>query len=306
VEYRGVDLKRFQRVTVELASASYDRRVELRTGSAQGPVIAEIPVPCTGDAFKFETVTVNLVGPTASGVQDLFLTFAGSPAIVNIRSFLFWGNAPRTPTAAEAGLAAYYRFDEGKDRHTEDVSGNSHGTIFVGDKPQWEDGRLGRAVRFEKSYFECGHFDPAGEAGRMSVAFWAQWKGEHGYYQGLVSKRDGWGNDKMMWQIGMDRAGARVDFRSAEGASVGANLPRDQWVHVAVTYDQGFARFYLNGRQTEEKNGIRLGTARRAKVRIGAAQECPDYFNGLIDEVRFYRCVLTASEVAQLVSTTRD
>jgi hypothetical protein len=37
-------------------------------------------------------------------------------------------------------------------------------------------------------------------------------------------------------------------------------------------------------------------------VRIGAAQETTDYFNGSIDEVRFYSRVLTTDEIRDLAA----
>jgi hypothetical protein len=126
----------------------------------------------------------------------------------------------------------------------------------------------------------------------MSISLWAKWKGEHGYYQGLVAKRDAWGNDKMSWQLAMEKSGSRVEFRSAEGASVGAQISTNVWTPIAVTYDQGTARFFVNGRQVEESHAVKLG----------AAQETTDYFNGSIDEVRFYSRVLTTDEIRDLAA----
>jgi hypothetical protein len=152
VTYRSVPLKHFKRVTFELAANRSGRRVEVRTGSATGPVIATIDVPNTGDWRKFQTVTADIAGPTASGTQDVVLTFSGGPGCGNIRSFLLWANQPRGLAATEPGLEAYYKLDELDDRHGADSSGRDRATLHVGEHVRWVPGRFGNALQFERSY----------------------------------------------------------------------------------------------------------------------------------------------------------
>src|SRR6185295_4675865 len=89
-----------------------------------------------------------------------------------------------------------------------------------------------------------------------------------------------------------------------------ATINTGQWYHVAVTFDGSLAsteraKLWINGTlditATETSATIPNynSTVRIANTHPGAA----NWFNGRIDDVRFYRRALTATEIAALAST---
>ncbi len=81
-------------------------------------------------------------------------------------------------------------------------------------------------------------------------------------------------------------------------------LSSGTWYHLAVTYDRQTVRLYLNGVPdgTSSKTAA-LGATQPIKIGrgIGGAQE---HYDGLIDEVRIYNRVLSATEITRLAAGT--
>jgi hypothetical protein len=87
-----------------------------------------------------------------------------------------------------------------------------------------------------------------------------------------------------------------------------AALATGQWVHVAVTLLGQTATLYVNGAVVGTNTAMFLppwqlgGTSQNW---IGRSQYSSDpYFNGKIDEFRFYRGALGAADIAALISAS--
>ena len=80
-------------------------------------------------------------------------------------------------------------------------------------------------------------------------------------------------------------------------------VPVNRWSHLALTYDGGTLRLYLNGSQVSSR--ATTGTIRRTTdpLWIGGNHPYGEYFQGLIDEVRIYDRVLSAPDVRAGMST---
>jgi Concanavalin A-like lectin/glucanases superfamily/Thrombospondin type 3 repeat len=79
------------------------------------------------------------------------------------------------------------------------------------------------------------------------------------------------------------------------------SLPEGVWSHVAVTYNNGVARFYVNGQFEEEVTDDLIGpiNALTQNVQIGH-DSCSSFFTGRIDELAVYSVALTDQQVADL------
>ena len=88
---------------------------------------------------------------------------------------------------------------------------------------------------------------------------------------------------------------------SALGTSA---LPVSAWTHLAVTFDGGTLRLYVNGVQvgTQAVSGT-LRTSADA-LTIGGNTVWAEWFAGLIDEVRIYNRALTQGEIQAGMSQT--
>ncbi|WP_433126391.1 ThuA domain-containing protein [Micromonospora sp. CA-240977] len=75
--YNGVDLTGVTSFTARVVSGGAGGTIQVRTGSATGPVLGSVAVPNTGSWTTFANVSTALSG-VPSGTQNLYLTFTGS------------------------------------------------------------------------------------------------------------------------------------------------------------------------------------------------------------------------------------
>ena len=76
-------------------------------------------------------------------------------------------------------------------------------------------------------------------------------------------------------------------------------MPLNAWTHLAATYDGAVLRLYVNGALAGSIAVSGAMAASTGVLRIGGNGVWGEWFAGLIDEVRVYNRVLTASEVQQ-------
>ncbi len=85
------------------AGASRSGAIELHLDSADGPLVATLPVSYTGGPNNWKTATTNVSG--ANGVHDLFFVFRGEPT-GDLFKFDYWQFARKSPAHQLAGLNA--------------------------------------------------------------------------------------------------------------------------------------------------------------------------------------------------------
>jgi hypothetical protein len=218
------------------------------------------------------------------------------------------------------GLEAYYPMTEGTGNTTADFSGNGHDGVFSSAGVGWTspgvmdnnaidvDGAAGRRV-------SLGNWNPAGPNG-LTLSIWLKWAGSHNHSQGLISKRDGWSSTGLMFMFELDTGGEnqQLAFRQFSGgvwSPFGTMAPFiGKWVHAAATFDGTTARIYLNGREVAS-GPFSFAGGTGAGVTIGNTNstswsDCPETFNGELDEVRIYNRALSPSEIAFLADTTPE
>jgi hypothetical protein len=86
----------------------------------------------------------------------------------------------------------------------------------------------------------------------------------------------------------------------AWGNGLIASYP-NEWIHVALTWDNGAAVQYINGEEVETGNITFRDTADDTPVTIGCVGSTNDeHFVGSIDEARIYSRALTAEDIVEL------
>ena len=90
-----------------------------------------------------------------------------------------------------------------------------------------------------------------------------------------------------------------ADIGAARAAGAAAER---RWSHLAMTWDGLTIRVYVNGAQVSSSALAGTALTSDGPLRIGGNGVWPEWFNGLIDEVRVYNRALSAAEIA----TDRD
>ena len=81
----------------------------------------------------------------------------------------------------------------------------------------------------------------------------------------------------------------------------GVKLPLDTWSHVVVMLDGTTVRTYLNGRLAQTATSIGdVYNASNYGITLGGADDRPDYFKGVLDEVQLYQHGLTDTQIESL------
>ncbi|MEH0933103.1 ThuA domain-containing protein [Micromonospora sp. CPCC 205558] len=104
--YNGVNLTGVTSFTSRVVSGGAGGTIQVRTGSATGPVLGSVAVPNTGSWTTFANVTTALSN-VPSGTQNLYLTFTGSgTGLFDVDDFtLVKGSGGSTGVGPVKGLA---------------------------------------------------------------------------------------------------------------------------------------------------------------------------------------------------------
>jgi MSHA biogenesis protein MshQ len=85
----------------------------------------------------------------------------------------------------------------------------------------------------------------------------------------------------------------------------GVQVPLNQWTHVAITYESGAQRIYINGVQRAASALTGALSTNNQPLQIGQDQDIAERFwNGYIDEVALFNRALSAAEVSALMNAT--
>ncbi|MBW7991153.1 MAG: LamG domain-containing protein [Planctomycetes bacterium] len=221
---------------------------------------------------------------------------------------LLFGMVPTS--VAKADTVGWWRFNEGSGDTVNDSSGNGHHGTLLG-TPEWAPGPEGQGTGVALLFgddkctsINCGVFDPTNGTGQFTIALWAYWDGT-GDFQHFITKSAGWGADTMMFQVELWGAHTSAQYTDRVGISYQAAgsvefsvMPKNEWVHLAWTFDGTDLRLYLNGVDEVGPKPFSIGPDVDAPLLIGASDENGGrIFHGLLDEVRIYDKALTADEI---------
>lgn len=212
-----------------------------------------------------------------------------------------------TANRSNGGLAAWWKLDEGSGTTALDSSGNGNDAAFKG-APAWADnGKFGKAVRFNgtSDYLaapDSNSLDIKGD--QLSIAAWINgdaWSGARHILRKTADSGTG-----AIYLIRSQASTLRVDLGTPAGTTtiLGTTvLPVAQWVHVALIYDGTQARIYVNGKLDIAVSVTGAITESNNELRIGRG-EPSGYFAGMIDDVRLYNHAMTEAELQSVMTGT--
>ncbi|MCL4785535.1 MAG: immunoglobulin domain-containing protein, partial [Verrucomicrobia bacterium] len=199
-------------------------------------------------------------------------------------------------TPPPSGIAAWWPA-EGT---PSDIAGGHSGVLQNG--AAYAPGLAGQALSLDGTddYLEVNN--PAGinysGGAAMSVALWVYRTGGATTAH-LLGKRVGCGTE-LQYQLAYDPdRGLHFGALPPNAISTGVQLPLHAWKHLAATLEGGIGRFYIDGQLVVETNGVTLGAANGAALKLGGSGDCAT-FGGLLDEVLFFNRALGSNEVAAI------
>jgi len=203
---------------------------------------------------------------------------------------------------AQADLIGYWRFDESSGITAADSAGGDNDGILFGDQLEWAAGRFGGALSHGGLSDAGVEFLTKGmSATAGTVAMWgvladpqpAQTK----YFFGHTAQPQ-WNNRVQLY---MDEGDNLLDIGLGNSHTLDTDileLPMEQWLHVALTWDSGRYVVYVDGE--EVSSGAYAGLSEIYPIaNIGNDGSSWPYegFAGLLDEVRLYDHALNAAEI---------
>lgn len=204
-------------------------------------------------------------------------------------------SATPDPGNGSANLISEWKLNENSGTVAIDSKGTNNGTISNG---TWGTGQSGSCLVCNGSstnvhVLNAANLNPVNAITMMAWAKTSEnkttkilqkgdWDG-HGIGQG---KWDGW----------------NVHIRMADNTSKtihwGNGLPiLNEWYHLALTYDGTILKMYVNG---QLKNSLAVSGSLKVNTRdlsIGSDNGAQKFFNGSIDEAKFFNAALTQTEI---------
>jgi chitodextrinase len=211
------------------------------------------------------------------------------------------GTAPPAPS----GLAGAWAFGEGVGTTTADASGNGNtGTITAA---TWSTmGRAGNALSFNgsNSVVRVPSSASLNLTTGMTLSAWIRPAVSQSGWRTILQRQP----EAYFINASFDSPG-----RPAGGGTIGGGVaylggptvnPVNAWTYVALTYDGGTLRLYVNGTQAASRAAGGAVQTTTNPLWIGGNQPYGEYFSGLIDEVRVYNRALSQTEVQSDMNTS--
>jgi hypothetical protein len=216
------------------------------------------------------------------------------------------------PTDSDPTLVGYWRFDEGSGTVATDASGNgNHGTLQNG--PTWTTGQIGSALRFDGTNDLVLVPDAASlkPVNTLSVFLWINKEASDTAIRTAIAKENASNRGWLIYHESTDKVTCGLDtdnsqrYDTDELLTSTNTVSRGSWHHVGFTFNRGVLTVYVDGvssgSRTLTETSIPLDPdALRIGIR-GDGKTQPWF--GLLDEVRIYNRVLSATEIQTLASS---
>ena len=202
----------------------------------------------------------------------------------------------------DVGLIGHFRLDDAAGAFADNAAGGERGVVEGGAADGWTAGKYVGGLRLDGvddrvSVPNNGVYD--GE--QFTVAMWMN-GGRYQVGDGFLAvggnaglwRLDSGTGDSVRFQIDLNDGQPPRSWQSAGG------LSKDQWHHVAVSYDGRTLRFHIDGGLDAEHVADLNIDANDGPLVIGAARD--RHFQGVLDDVRFYNRPLSDLEIASLAA----
>lgn len=251
----------------------------------------------TIDLVSTSTASIRFTNETIASVQSEHLskiTVDGVPAVEEGNVTLADDNGVTVLSVISAMPAAtvQWNLNDGSGTVVSDSSGNANnGTIT---SATWtSSGVEGNALDFDGVNDRVDAGLTSGSQGAFTVALWVK-SGANGQniYSGVLSSYNP--NTSGTFQIDMTNG---FTYRGSQTVSFGA-APLGEWVHLVVSCDGINTKLYYDGQLVQTLSGVADDLFNG--IHLGVNRNQGNFFQGSIDELRFYNESLSDIEVGAL------
>jgi hypothetical protein len=209
--------------------------------------------------------------------------------------------------AAPTGLVAAYGFDVGSGTTAPDQSGGGNtgaltNTAWAGASA----GKFGNALSFNGSNASVTVADSNSLdlTTGMTIEAWVNPTSVTGFRTVVVKERPGDLVYGLYAGSDSNRPQSQVTVGSPQLLDAPSGIPTGSWTHLAATFDGSTQRLYLNGAQVATRASAGSILTSTSALKIGGNSIWGEWFSGLIDEVRIYSRVLSATEIQADMNTS--
>ena len=198
-----------------------------------------------------------------------------------------------------SGLVAAYSFNEGSGTTVTDLSG--HGNTGTINGAVWSAaGKFGNALSFNgtNSWVTVNDAASLDLSSTMTLEAWVNPTTLGAVWRTVILKEQ---PGELIYSLYANtdttRPSANVFVTSEHETRGTAALAIGAWTHLAATYDGTTLKLFVNGVQVSSVAVTGAISNSTGVLRIGGNNVWGEFFNGLIDEIRIYNRVLSATEI---------
>jgi len=257
-------------------------------------------------ADPYRVMDYTIVSDTPEPPTEVITTFPYEQTWWTVKVYDAFGSTiyadpvciyPQEVEIPEPGLIAHWKMDETEGDIAYDSAGDNdaivHGAV-------WTEGRINGALQFDgfSDYVDCGDSEQLGPE-QVTFSMWL--KPEHmGGIRYIVarSKKNSDDIDYAIKRLFTGEVEFSVGQLGSEPLSVQsqANIPLNEWSHVAVCLDGSKASIYINGQRDSSSNYAERVPRGDYWLVVGSLRASTRFYNGLIDDVRIYDQALSEEE----------
>jgi len=204
-------------------------------------------------------------------------------------------------------LISEWKFDEGSGQSVGDSWGSNNGTLGLdsgsaGDDPTWitDDCISNKCLRFDGGdRIRIADSNDLEMTNVQTIEFWAKPSSACAF---LNKPTDSWDN---ALYLGIGSANKLLFYINNQSKTSSQSINFNQWNHIAAIFNRSsnIIYFYING--IKDPNQSYTGTVLEStkELLIGVDRDSDtnynEYLNGLMDEVNFYKTILSSSQIKQ-------
>ncbi len=256
---------------------------------------------CEGDVYTWNGLNYSTTG----NYTETLASVNGCDSVVTLNLTVHPSYNSQMPSAEN--IMAHYPFNG----NANDESGNEHhgavdGAMLVHDRFGQPDG----AYAFDgvDDYIDLGDWE---NGGAMSFAFWARWDAFN-WYSRIIDLGNGFSSDNIVICNHQDNNNLffSIFLGGSDTKFSATGITLNHWDFYSATVDDGgLMTLYKNGIQIGQYNGVTPNYLLRTEQYIGKSnftRNDDEYFEGAIDEIIIYDIALTAEEIQEIYTNSRN